>query len=242
MDTAEDYAALLAHLGLPCYPNLAQCANLMAKYKAPPEIISHCEQVASVALALAHQMDARKAATVDANLLESACLLHDICKGTHGQRSVSSGQMTAASGQRTAIGKIGTCDEARVGAGAGNAGGGIVGALRATPSGADDAGIGSGKSVGGHAREGMELLLREGYPKAAMLVGGHMDLPGGIANSIGEMELLYLADKLCRRGRIVALEDTMREISSRFPPDSEAHAHAISRISIAQEILRRVEC
>jgi hypothetical protein len=73
-----------------------------------------------------------------------------------------------------------------------------------------------------------------------MLVGNHMDLPGGVPQDIGETELLYLADKLCRHGQIVALEDTMREMSSKFPPGSEAHARAVTRISNAQEIRRRI--
>ena len=62
-----------------------------------------------------------------------------------------------------------------------------------------------------HARAGMELLLREGYPETAILVGRHMDLRYS-APDIGEAELLYLADKLCRRGRLTALYDTAREL------------------------------
>ncbi|MDR0490149.1 MAG: NTP transferase domain-containing protein, partial [Oscillospiraceae bacterium] len=100
MDTPDDYAALLEHLGLPCYPNRAQCAELMEKYHVPPNIVKHGEQVASVAIDFAHQMQAR-GALLDIALLESACLLHDIRKGAREDR--------------------------------------------------------------GHAREGMDVLLREGY-------------------------------------------------------------------------------
>lgn len=196
MDTAEDYARLLEHLGLPGYPNAAQRDELLSRYEVSQDIISHGEHVASVALELVRDVERgagsiaaghgesgdveSRGHAIDTDLLVSACLLHDISKG---------------------------------------------------------------KKCGGvpvdHARAGMELLLREGYPRAATLVGSHMDLPEGVAGAIsavGETELLYLADKLCRRGSVVALEATMREISSKHPPGSEARARAESRILDAMRI------
>ena len=87
-----------------------------------------------------------------------------------------------------------------------------------------------------HAREGMELLLQAGYPGAAILVGSHMDLSDGVCGDIGEKELLFLADKLCRKGRIVDLEDTEQGISRMYAPDSEAYVNAMSRMAAAREI------
>ena len=87
-----------------------------------------------------------------------------------------------------------------------------------------------------HAVRGMELLLREGYPKAAILVGSHTDIKSAVT-TVGELELLYLADKLCRRGEIVKLEDTLRNLSSKFSSDREAFACAKLRIENAQGIL-----
>ena len=87
-----------------------------------------------------------------------------------------------------------------------------------------------------HARAGKELLLREGYPKTAVLVGCHMDMPS-FNPAIGEAELLFLADKLSRRGKITSLEDTMRGIESRFACDPEALASAKERINTAQAIM-----
>ena len=102
-----------------------------------------------------------------------------------------------------------------------------------------------------HARAGMELLLREGYPKAAVLVGDHMDLPGKTGavgeaehpvfiGTISETELLFLADKLCRRGKYAALSDTMRDIESRFSQDPGALEGARRRISTAQAIFNNL--
>ena len=170
MDTPEDYAALLGHLGLRGYPDRARCAKLLEKYNAPQDIVSHGEHVAALALDYARSMQ-KHGVLLDTELLESACLLHDIA--------------------------------------------------RSEPH---------------HAKAGMELLLREGYPKTAILVGSHMDLQGGAPGDVGEGELLYLADKLCRRGKLVSLEDTEREIASKYPAGSEAYSNAMKRISDAREI------
>ena len=176
MDTPEDYAALLIHLGLPTYPDPVQCAELLVKYNTPPDIIEHGRHVAALALKMARlitrftnsrQRDAR----FDMSLMESACLLHDI--------------------------------------------------RQMEPN---------------HAREGMELLLREGYPKTAILVGRHMDLPSPSAD-IGEPELLYLADKLCRYGKYMKIEDTIHELGSRFSQNPEALAGGKRRMRTAQVIL-----
>ena len=98
-----------------------------------------------------------------------------------------------------------------------------------------------GRTSPRHARVGMEILLREGYPMAAELVGGHMDLPypaqGGHAPVVSEMELLYLADKLCRRGNVVMPEDTLRALESRFSDNHAAMESARGRMSAARAIL-----
>lgn len=87
-----------------------------------------------------------------------------------------------------------------------------------------------------HARSGMELLLREGYPKAAMIVGSHTDLPVPALDT-GETELLYLADKLSRHGDNVTLDETIRELESKFSQDQEAFANAERRIKTAMMIM-----
>jgi len=170
MDTPEDYAELLGFLNFPTYPTAPQCAELLVKHNVKPGIVEHGKQVADLALKIARLMEAC-GEILDTSLLESACLLHDIC--------------------------------------------------RLNPA---------------HAKIGMELLMREGYPKAAMLVGSHMDLPG-FAGIIGEAELLYFSDKIYRRGKLISLDDSMSELESRFANDHIALAVARDRINTAQAIL-----
>jgi len=173
MDTPDDYSALLEHIGMPGYPDRAQCEQLLAKFNVSEEITRHGEQVAVLALSLARSLYI-KGVPLSLPLLESACLLHDIA--------------------------------------------------RSSPD---------------HAREGMNLLLKEGYPKTAILVGSHMDLQSepDETDDISERELLYLSDKLCRRGRILSPGEREKELESIYPAGSEAHAKAMSRMAAARTIL-----
>jgi len=170
MDTPSDYAALLDHMGLPGYPSPALCKDTLARHGASEDIIRHGEQVASIALELSRGLDG-----LNLDLLESACLLHDI--------------------------------------------------KRAEPN---------------HAHAGMVLLLKEGYPKTALLIGGHMDLPDMPGQIISELELLYLADKLCRRDKYVPLEETALELEAKYSSDAEALASAKRRIDHALIIRNRL--
>ena len=86
-----------------------------------------------------------------------------------------------------------------------------------------------------HARAGMEMLLREGYPTVAALVALHMDMQG-FKQDIREAELLFLSDKLCRRGEIIALEDTLAELEERFSENPNALKAAKERIETAKAI------
>ena len=171
MDTPEDYAVLLEHLGLPAYPDSAQCAELFSECNTPDDIVRHGQHVAETALKIAGLINLKQPLTINTELLNSACLLHDI--------------------------------------------------KRAEPE---------------HAMRGMEFLLKKGYPRAAILVGEHMDLSAP-PTGIGESELLYLADKLCRRGNLVRLDETLREIEARFASDSDALISAKTRIENAMVIL-----
>ena len=86
-----------------------------------------------------------------------------------------------------------------------------------------------------HAELAKQLLLEMGYPDAAIVVGKHMDIDGP-CNKINEALLLYLADKLCRRGQLVPLDKTLREMGKKFPTESEAYRHAEIRMSNAKAI------
>jgi len=87
-----------------------------------------------------------------------------------------------------------------------------------------------------HALKGKICLMEMGYPKAAILVGEHMDLSAPVT-CVSEMQILYLADKLCRRGKIVSLDETMRALEAKFSSDSEALTQVGVRIDNAKAIL-----
>ena len=170
MDTPEDYAKLLEHLGHCTYPPTATCAELLSRYDTPSDIVAHGVQVSEIAIRIAEVM-IRKGAQINTSLLESACLLHDICRRDSN-----------------------------------------------------------------HELAGKNLLLREGYPMAAIIVGTHMDIEFNDKN-IREAELLYLADKLCRRGKIVPIEDTVSEMEIRYATDPVALTAAKRRLTTAQMIV-----
>ncbi len=79
MDTPADYAALRAHLGLPDFPDGDTCRKLMEKYGLPEDIVRHSRLVLKLALKAADLLR-QKGVTVNAGLLASACLLHDIAR------------------------------------------------------------------------------------------------------------------------------------------------------------------
>ncbi|MEL4105224.1 DVU_1551 family NTP transferase [Oscillospiraceae bacterium WX1] len=79
MDTPEEYAALLRHLGLPTYPDDTACALLLHKYETPENVITHGRQVEAVTLNIARQLKP-KGVALDAGLLSAACRLHDMVR------------------------------------------------------------------------------------------------------------------------------------------------------------------
>jgi hypothetical protein len=79
MDTPEDYAALLRHLGYPTYPDEYTCYKLLEKFETPENTIRHSRQVGSTALRIADLLTAQ-GVTVNKPLLYSACVLHDIAR------------------------------------------------------------------------------------------------------------------------------------------------------------------
>lgn len=79
MDTPADYEALLHHLGLPTYPGEDICRHLMEKYNMTGPVAEHCRAVNALALRMAKLLE-KKGVAVNAGLLSSACLLHDIAR------------------------------------------------------------------------------------------------------------------------------------------------------------------
>ena len=92
-----------------------------------------------------------------------------------------------------------------------------------------------------HDRAGAELLLREGYPETALLVGSHMELPDDYVPEPDATALLYLADKLSHDGRTVRPAERLSEIRSRHAENADALSGAERRMAHAQAILEMLE-
>lgn len=88
-----------------------------------------------------------------------------------------------------------------------------------------------------HEESGAKLLLMEGFPATAMLIASHMDLPDDYSPKPDALALLYLADKLERRGRTVPIDQTVLELQTRYADDPAALAQASKRMAHAQMIL-----
>ena len=91
-----------------------------------------------------------------------------------------------------------------------------------------------------HASAGMKLLLKRGFPEAAILIGEHMQLHT-LVETVKERELLYLADKLCRRERVVAIDETIDKLSSKFAENPKARESATERMLTASIILNMIK-
>ena len=60
-------------------PTRKECLAILAEYHIPPHIVSHSRAVAKLAVFLAQRLN-EKGAAVDVELLEGACLLHDLLR------------------------------------------------------------------------------------------------------------------------------------------------------------------
>jgi len=78
MDEPEDFERMRLRAKRIHIPSPAERQSLFTIAGTPEEVLAHSEKVASVALKLARALKGRAGA--DRDLLECACLLHDICK------------------------------------------------------------------------------------------------------------------------------------------------------------------
>jgi len=60
-------------------PTRKECLALLAEYHVPPHIVSHSNAVAKLAVFLAQRLN-ENSAVIDIELLERACLLHDMMR------------------------------------------------------------------------------------------------------------------------------------------------------------------
>jgi probable phosphoglycerate mutase len=92
-----------------------------------------------------------------------------------------------------------------------------------------------------HAAEGAAILETEGYPRVARVVRWHMQLPGEPDDVPGEIEILYLADKLVMGVAVVSLRERLADAEDRFAGDDKARAAAVARLRAAEQVGSRVE-
>jgi CTP:molybdopterin cytidylyltransferase MocA/HD superfamily phosphohydrolase YqeK len=90
-----------------------------------------------------------------------------------------------------------------------------------------------------HEIRGAQWLRGRGYDEVASIVEVHKDLPE--RETLGEAEILYLADKITDGTSVSTLEHRLARIKERFGHDGEALAGARRRIEMAMAIQKKVE-
>jgi putative nucleotidyltransferase with HDIG domain len=90
-----------------------------------------------------------------------------------------------------------------------------------------------------HEAKGARWLRSRGYAEVADIVGAHSDLPASL--TLGEAEILYLADKVTDGECVGPLSSRERRMEERFAPGSDALAAARRRLARAAEIQSEVE-
>lgn len=96
----------------------------------------------------------------------------------------------------------------------------------------------------GHARHealGAAWLHRLGFPRAAAIVAAHRDLDWHEGMPITERELVHLADKLVRGGRVVSLEQRFGDKLALYAQDQAACTAIRTRYDLARRLALAVE-
>ncbi|MDR3255622.1 MAG: NTP transferase domain-containing protein [Synergistaceae bacterium] len=91
-----------------------------------------------------------------------------------------------------------------------------------------------------HEAQGARWLRGRGYTGAAKLVACHKDLPER-RKSLGEAEILYLADKITDGEMVSTLKHRLLRMQARFAPENDAISSAKRRIKLASDIQKKVE-
>ncbi|MCR4771347.1 MAG: HDIG domain-containing protein [Oscillospiraceae bacterium] len=91
-----------------------------------------------------------------------------------------------------------------------------------------------------HAERGRELLASMGLKAEAAIVGAHMG-EGIDPGSIGEKEVVFLADKLLKCDRRVSVEARYGDVAEKYAGDAEAVAAAEERKKQALALKEKAE-
>ena len=100
------------------------------------------------------------------------------------------------------------------------------------------------KGEADHAGKGREIIRNMGYEEVAEVIGSHMKITFDRKNPLNEATLVYLADKMVQKNRLVSLEERMAYAKERYPdiPRSvieERFAQAIFLKAKVEEVLQR---
>jgi CTP:molybdopterin cytidylyltransferase MocA len=92
-----------------------------------------------------------------------------------------------------------------------------------------------------HARHGAKIIKSLGYPQVAALVACHNDIAIAEDGALDEAAVVYLADKLVKKDRIVSVDERFRASREKYAADADALAAVARRLATAQSIVRQIE-
>lgn len=92
-----------------------------------------------------------------------------------------------------------------------------------------------------HARRGARILKSLGYAEAAKIVASHTDIAFKPGFFVDEAMVVYLADKLVKKDKIVSIEERFQEPLLRFSGDPEILSVIWKRYSNSKYIAGKVE-
>jgi len=92
-----------------------------------------------------------------------------------------------------------------------------------------------------HEQEGARWLEVLGFAKAAEIIAAHKDLSWQNAMAIREKELVHLADKLARGGRVVDIAQRFEEKLALYHHNPEAITAIRRRYDLARRLAAAVE-
>ncbi len=92
-----------------------------------------------------------------------------------------------------------------------------------------------------HAGLGGRILREMGFGRTGKTVAAHSDLPEGIAGSLIEDRIVFLADKFVAGEAPVTLEDRYGQALDRFGADSRIKANILERKGVALKVKEEFE-
>jgi putative nucleotidyltransferase with HDIG domain len=92
-----------------------------------------------------------------------------------------------------------------------------------------------------HPQAGAALLQSKGYPRVAEIVARHMDLEVAEEGPISETEVVFLADKSVKGGKVICASERLAEKLAKYGNDPEACSMVLHRMKQAGLIKKKAE-